>query len=752
MPLQAKAQCQKVLQCAPDHAEAHYLLGVIAVRAGRLPEASKHFADALQRASNNPAGHNNFGAFLKQLGQLDQARVSFETAIAQKADYAEAWIHLGNLLQIQEQPERSLEALGQGIKLRPDIAEAHHNRGQLLLQLGRIDGALLSLKQAVALRPDYASAFNQKAHAHLLLNRPDLTLLHAERALALNSKLADAHYHRSLALWRLKRFEAALSSFETTLALSPAHTLAMVGRAGLNIDLRRFEPALQDLDQALALAPDLLEAHENRALAAAGAKRHSEAVASYQRLIELNPNQPYVKGNLLHAKMLACDWEGLDSLRATLEQDLAVGLPAAEPFGYQGISESEDLLLRCAEIYAAREYPSAKPIHGLPVPAVSGASAAKDPSRITIGYLCGEFRQHATTILMAGVYEAHDRERFQCLAFDSGVGDESIYRQRVLSAFEQVIDISRMSEEQAAAVIAQHQVDVLVDLNGYYGAERTGLLALRPAPVQVNYLGFPGTLGAPYMDYLLADEVVVPPTSLEFYAEKVVYLPHCYQANDRQRKSATVHKTRADMGLPADGFVYCCFNNSYKITPNQFASWMRILQRVENSYLWLMEDAPDVSSRLRQAASSHGLDPTRLVFASRLPPDEHLARHTLADLFLDTQPYNAHTTASDALWTGLPVLTCRGKTFPGRVASSLLYAMGLEALVTDSVDAYEELAVELAKAPERLAGLRTLLQSRRLTHPLFDTKLMTRHLESAYGEMVARHQRGQKPAHFRVGV
>ena len=750
MTVQAKLHIQQVLQRAPDHAEAHYFLGAMAARAGQLQDAARHLGKALELAPANPAGHNNLGVVFKQLGELDRARQSLETAIAQKPDYAEAWVNLGNVLQLQEEPTTALEALERGIALRPDMAEAHHNRGQLLLQDGRVADALQSLERAIALRSNYASAYSYKAYAFLLLHRAEESLVQAERAIVFNPKLADAHYHKALALLRLRRFDSSLDSFAQALALAPHHALALTGRAGLYVELRRFDQALADLEQALSLAPDLLEALENRALAATGAKHYGDAVASYQRILALNPAQPYGKGNLLHAKMLACDWHELEALRLSLDQDVAAGLPAAEPFGYQGIAVSEALLLRCAQTYAGREYPEVQRANSRNAPTPAAPDQPHAPSRITVGYLCGEFRQHATTILMAGVYEVHDRERFRCLAFDSGVADDSDYRRRALAAFEQVFDISGLSDAQAATLIAAQQVDVLVDLNGYYGAERTGVLARRPAPVQVNYLGFPGTLGAPYIDYLVADALVIPPESRDCYAEKIVYLPHCYQANDQERTVASLQGSRVDFGLPATGFVFCCFNNSYKITPQQFACWMRILHAVEGSCLWLLEDAHEVSENLRAAALGHGIDPERLIFAPRLPPAEHLARHSLADLFVDTLPYNAHTTASDALWAGLPVLTCRGTSFPGRVAASLLQAVGLDALVTDSLEAYENLAIELARAPDCIAALKSQLQGARQSCPLFDTLQKTRELESAFSEMVSRQRRGEAPAHFTV--
>jgi predicted O-linked N-acetylglucosamine transferase (SPINDLY family) len=396
------------------------------------------------------------------------------------------------------------------------------------------------------------------------------------------------------------------------------------------------------------------------------------------------------------------------------------------------VATSEEDLQTCARLYAEAEFPL-RPSQAPP------PSAASD-GRITIGYLCGEFRQHATTILMAGVYEAHDRARFRLVAFDNGGPDDSTYRRRLEAAFDEIVDIRAMGDAQAAEAVRARHVDILVNLNGYYGEGRMGVFARRAAPVQVNYLGFPGTLGAGYIDYLLADPVVIPPDCTRWYAEEVVHLPHCYQANDSAREWPPLATDRTAHGLPAQGFVYCCFNNNYKLTPARFASWMRILQRVPGSVLWVLEDNPEVPPNLRKHAQLHGVDPQRLVFAPRLPPTQHLARHGCADLFLDTAPYNAHTTASDALWMGLPVLTTLGTTFPGRVAASLLRAVGVPELVADDEKTYENLAVALASDAPRLAALRETLHANRLSCALFDTAAFTRDLEAAFARMVQRHR------------
>ena len=373
-----------------------------------------------------------------------------------------------------------------------------------------------------------------------------------------------------------------------------------------------------------------------------------------------------------------------------------------------------------------------------------------DRGKIRIGYASGEFRDQATSHLIVGVLEQHDKSRFEIFGFDNGWNDASKIRRRIEASFIEIIDINRLSDEASAAVIRDRQIDILVNLNGYFGEERTGVFAERAAPLQVNYLGFPGTLGAAYMDYIIADQCLIPPGHEDFYEEKIVYLPECYQANDDKKKIAARMFSWAECELPQQGFVYCCFNNSYKITPEVFECWMRILKQVTGSVLWLIEDGASAVSNLRREASTRGVNPDRLVFAQRMPLSDHLARHRLADLFLDTLPYNAHTTASDALWAGLPVLTQIGGTFPGRVAASLLQAIGLPELITTTSEAYRQLAIELASNSQKLAAIKHKLAENRLAAPLFNTQLLTRHIEAAYTTMWDICQRGERPQSFSV--
>jgi predicted O-linked N-acetylglucosamine transferase (SPINDLY family) len=417
------------------------------------------------------------------------------------------------------------------------------------------------------------------------------------------------------------------------------------------------------------------------------------------------------------------------------------GKRIVRPFIYQAFCESPADLQAASVIYAGHRFAPRTPL---------GKAGVSGRDKIRVGYVSGEFREQATSFLAAGLFELHDKSRFEIVAFDTGWDDQSPLRRRLEAAFDKFIDISAMSEKQAAEAVIAEEIDILVNLNGYFGVETMGIFAHRPAPVQVNYLGFPATLGSPYIDYILADRVVIPEIERQFYTESVVYLPDTYQANDSKRPIGEATPRRSECGLAEAQFVFCNFNNIYKLTPAMFSVWMNILRQVDGSVLWLLESNRIFPGQLKMEAERQGIVGERLVFAPPLDPASHLARMKLADLFLDSVPYNAHTTASDSLWAGVPVLTCRGKTFPGRVAASLLHAVGLRELVTDSLEEYRALALRLARDPALLQSFRLKLARNRLTTPLFDTDRFCRHIEGAYGQMWEMSQRGMRPRGFDV--
>ncbi len=606
-----------------------------------------------------------------------------------------------------------------------------------LHQAGRLAEAEALYRQVLALAP---RAPNLRANlGGLLLSRGQAqeALAHLDAALALAPGLVPALTNRGLALRALNRHAAALADLDKVVFLAPQDARARVNRASALWSLGRVDEALADYDAALAREPDLRMALRSRAnLLWTRAQALEPALADLARLVRLEPRDAGIVAEWLHLKMHAGDWSGFDAAKAMLDGALRAGQAVVGPYVYQALSDDPADLRRCAELHA-RQFPPQPPLR---------QGRARRPGRIRIGYVSGEFRAQATAYLMAGLYERHDRARFEIIAFDNSRKEQSPTRARLEAAFDRMIDITALSDREAAARVAAEDIDILVNLNGWFGALRMGVFAHRPAPVQVNYLGFPGTLGAPYMDYILADAVVIPPGEERFYNETVLRLPASYQVNDDRRAVPAPPPPRRELGLPPslnekDGaFVFAHFNYSYKITPPMFALWLRLLAAVPGSVLWLLAAGDLFLRNARAEAARAGIDPARILFAPVLPHAQHMARLAAADLFLDSLPCGAHTTASDALWAGLPLLTCRGSAFSGRVGASLLAALELPELIAEDLVAYEARALELARDPVQLQALRQKLQEKRATAPLFDTAATTRAIEDAYQQMFDRWQ------------
>jgi protein O-GlcNAc transferase len=603
------------------------------------------------------------------------------------------------LSQNQGQWQRAAEGFQAVLALEPKNAQAHVELGRVLRQKGAHAQAAQHFDRAAGLLPNKIE-FQLTARLHRgawleIQGRP-------EQALAVYQQLVQ-QYPDEADPW------AALGQLQWRL---PAHGAAVAQLS--------FQRALQ-IDASRA---ELVECF---AQTLQEQRQFEDAALCFERVLKMEPLRPLNAGRLMHCKMLAADWTSLSQLQQHVESELAAGRLASEPFGLQGYGANAEILLACARAYATAVFPD----KSASLPPASFSTGSK----IRVGYVAGEFRNQATSVLLTEVLERHDKSQFEIYAFDNGWDDGSALRQRINAAVNEVVPIRALNDADATQAIRHRGIDILVNLNGYFGLARTGLFSLRPAPVQVNYLGFPGTMGAPYIDYLIADAVVVPAHAHVHFSEKVVTLPHCYQPNDSQRRISDEPQHRREHGLPEQGFVFCCMNNVYKITPAVFEVWMRLLQQVPGSVLWLYGRIAEARGNLQREAQARGVAPDRLIFAPPQAPDKHLARLRLADLFLDTWPYNAHTTGSDALWAGLPVLTCTGETFASRVGASMLHAVGLPELVTHSFADYENLALCLAHTPELLLNLRQRLQNSLATAPLFDSGRYAKHLEWAFGEM-----------------
>jgi protein O-GlcNAc transferase len=740
--MEAEPLYRRVLEAQPRHFDSLHLLGVIHYQQAQYREAIRLIDAALAINPAVAAAHNNRGNAFKDLGETTQALASFDRAIALKPDYAEAFYNRANLLRELARFEEAVASYDRALALRPDYVDALSNRGSALKELERFDEALASFDRAVALKPDYAEAWYNRANTLQELQRFDAALASCDRAIALRPDFVEALNNRANALKSLRRFDEAIDGYAHALALKPDYADAVNNRGSACKELKRFDQALADFDRAIALEPDHAEAFSNRGGTLLELRRLEEAVADLARAMELDPDQDELKGLHLHARMFLCDWAEFDALCAGLNAAVESGAVATQPFHLLACPSTPAIQLKAARTYVAEKYPARSE------PGWRGERYAHE--RIRLAYLSPDLRDHPVGHLTAGLFTRHDRSRFETFAISFGKDQPSEMRTRMKTSFDRFVDADMMSDNEVAALVRELEIDIVVDLAGFTDGARPNIFAQRPAPVQVNYLGFAGTLGEDYCDYIIADRFVIPEAWHAHYAEKVVYLPDSFMVNDCERKISPHTPSRAEAGLP-NGFVFCCLNNVSKITPDLFDVWMRLLRETDGSVLWLPRSHPAVVGNLRREAEGRGVDPDRLVFAPKTRFNEdHLARLGLADLFLDTLHYNAHATAADALWAGVPVLTCAGATFASRVAGSLLGSVGLHELVTTSLAEYEALALRLAREAELLSAVRGRLARNRSICPLFDTDRFRRHIEAAYTTMWERAERGEPPQSFSV--
>jgi protein O-GlcNAc transferase len=738
----ALAAYDQALQTKPNLSEAWLGRAQLLSQFGRYAAA----IDSLDRAIANNRGliqaHLLRAKLLADQGRHQEALDGIDKLLEIKPSSAEGLVGRGNILFELKRYHEALDAYDRACTSNSVLPEAWLGRGNTLGELRRYDDALDAYDRALNANPQLLGALLGRGNVLNALKRYDDALAAYDRALGIAPNLVEAWLNRGNLLNTVNRCDEALAAFRRALAMRPDLPEVWLGQGNVFFLLKRYQDAISSYDRALAIKPDLVEAQLGRGNVFAVLKRHRDAAQAYARVLTLEPEHPLTKGLLVHQKTLVCDWSSVDTLVKQIEDEITAGKLSAEPFALQAVSKSPRILQLCAQLYNREKYPA-----GEVMPFRTQAAGHR---KIRIGYLSGEFREQATSHLIVGVLEHHDRSRFEVYGFDNGWDDGSKIRRRINAAVPQMVDIRRLSDSAALAAIRKAEIDILVNLNGYFGEQRTALFAHRAAPVQVNYLGFPGTLGATYIDYIIADRYVIPEDHKSLYNEKIAYLSSCYQANDNKKQIAAIVPSRIECGLPETGFVFCCFNSSYKILPEIFDRWMNILSHVGESVLWLLSDNPEAITNLRKEAAARNVNPQRLVFAKSIPLADHLARQTVSDLFLDTLPCNAHTTASDALWADLPILTCVGDTFSGKVAASLLNSIGLSELITATLDEYQRAAIDLALESKKLLALKHKLARNRLTTSLFDTALFTRNLEQAYSAMHERHRAGSSPDHISV--
>jgi protein O-GlcNAc transferase len=740
-PAEALKAYDRLIKLRPDP-DALYNRGVALTSLGRHGDALASYDKALTIRPDHAPSLFNKAKALVALGEFERACTAYDAVLAVLPNHVDALTDRGNVLAALGRRTEALASFERALALNPTHVHALNNRGSLLREEGRYEEALATFERALALDPRHTATLNNRSNTLIDLERNAEVVADLDRALAFAPDDPELLFNRACALERLHRFEDALADLDRSLAARPDSTKALQNRGNMLAALKRPEEAIASYDRALALEPAGADTLHNRGNVLTTLGRHAQAIADYQRAFALDPHHPHAFDSLSFAYLSVCDWEGVARLAPQAEGALRGNTgPAslAYPLYYFG---NQAYQLTAARAYLRANCP--------PVRAPLPACTASEPSKLRIAYLSSDFRFHPVATAIVELLERHDRSRFEILGVSLGRDDASEMRSRIVRAFDAFHDVAADGDRAIAELLRRLDVHIAVDLNGLTRGWRPGVLAHRPAPVQVLYLGYPGTTGADFIDYVLADATVLPLDQQPVFAETIVHLPDCYHPNDTTR-SLSAAPDRPELGLPAGAFVFCCFNQSHKISAASFDVWMQLLARIHASVLWLSHMNDCAMDNLRRAAVARGIDPARIIFAPRLDRiEDHLARQRQADLFLDTLPYNAHSTAIDALWAGLPVVTCAGSAFPGRVGASLLSSAGLPELVTHSLEDYEALAAKLATDSPRLQAIRGTLEKNQTSCPLFDIDRLRRHIEAAYATMWEICRRGERPRSFAV--
>jgi protein O-GlcNAc transferase len=706
---EAERLFREVLRDDPANGPANSVMGTMRLQQDRAADALPFFTAALARQPD-PGTLMNYGLALDRIGRRTEAVDAFDRALAFNPGFFAAHYNRGNALLVLERLEEAVAAFDQALVLDPGFAGAHFNRAEALRRLERFAPALSALAQAAALSPrDVAIANSQ-----------------------------------GIVLRRLDRLDEARAAYGRALALDPNHADALYNRAGLLRQIGLRDDAIADLGRLVMLQPANADAQLMRAALLFERRRLDEARAAFEAYAKLRPDDPVGVGGIAATASELCDWDELAAVDARVDDGLRNGTLAMPMQGLMAMRDDPALLLKAAQNAVAEWVPAP-----LPPPLWRGTAYRHDRIRLT--YVSSDFRPHPMSLVLLELIERHDRTRFEVTGIAMGPDDSSPIRARWAAAFDHFIPVLDHDQQRAARLVRELETDIALDCTGHTADNLLRIFGQRPAPVQVNYLGFPGTLGGGFMDYIIGDPTVLPFSRQPFFTEQIVHMPDCYMLNDTKGRPCARIPDRAEAGLPPTGFVFACFNYSWKMKAPVFDVWMRLLQAVPGSILWLKEIAPQVTANLQAQAARRGVDPARLVFAPGLPSfDQHMARLHLADLFLDTLPYNAHVTGCDALWAGLPVLTCQGESFASRVGASLLKAAGLPELITSSLADYEALGLALARDPALLDGYRQRLTANRDSCALFDTDRYRRGIEAAFEHMWEIAQRGGPPESFAV--
>lgn len=739
---QAEGCYHSLLRLSPGHADVLHLLGVLTQQQGN-PEASLPLIKAaIQKNPTNSIFHLNLGHGFFELGRFDDAIQCYQQALILTPDLVESHNGLGNALLGKKCYEQAIAAFNQALAVRPDYKDAHLNLAIAYWKNRDIQQARTLLGLLLQEIPNYSNGWNTLGLVCQEEGRMDEAIESFEKALYYDSSFFQSRVNLGIAYKHIGSYEQAIACYLKALESQPTNPEVFYNLGIVMQDCYRFDDAVLCYQQALSFNPELSEVWNNLAYVLKDIGRLDEALSGFQKALQFRQQFPQAINGLLSVKLSLCNWDGLSEL---IEHNLSLvrSTPSARitPFSFLSIESTAQDQLFCAQKWVKNTLKSHSQVKEI----AEFSSSKACNTRIRVGYLSADFHEHATAYLISELFELHDRQDFEVYVYSYGPDDGSAIRERIASACDNFIDLRTFSDLEAVRKIRADSIDILIDLKGHTKDARDQLLSHRLAPVQVNWLGYPGTMGADFIDYIIADNFIIPAGADHCYEEKVVRLPDCYQINDRKRKLASHIPTREECGLPATGLVFCSFNQGYKIQPNMFDVWMSILRTLPDSVLWLLAVNKDMQENLKKQAQARGVAGERLVFAAKKSLAEHLPRYHLADLCLDTFPVTSHTTASDALWMGCPLVTCVGKTFVSRVAGSLLQTIGLSELITENLEDYQSRVLELAHDPARLHDIRSKLQINRNSSALFDSPRFVVNLERAFRMMWENYCKGNPP-------
>lgn len=731
----------QALKINPEFADAWYNKGIAFNELKQYKDAVHCFDKAIELRPGYAEAFLGKGNALDASDRHEHALECFDLAIEAQLDYIEAFNGKGIALHALNRHDDAIRLFDKALALQPEYAEAWSNKAATLSAQKQYEKALAHYDTAIKLRPGYADAWYNKGTTLMLLKQYELALAHYDKAIQHKPNYAEALYSKGVAYGELKQYQEAIQQYDMAINLNPDYSEAWHNKGFINAELKQYERALSFYEKAIDLRPSFALAWYNKGMALSDLKRHQDALVCYKKAFENDPDIDWLPGQMLHTKMLLCDWSDFEQEQAILKKLIFDGKKAAQPFTTHSLFDSLSLHQKSAIAFGLDRHPENN--------ALGSSFLNKKQKKIKLAYFSADFRNHPVAYLLAEFFELHDRNNFEISAFYYGPPDNGEMHNRVMNAFDRFVEVRTKSDKEIAQLSRSLEIDIAIDLGGFTQLSRPGIFSYRAAPIQASYIGYLGTTGLSYIDYLIADPIIIPKENIRFYSEKIIYLPS-YQVNDRNRRIGEKMFTRSELGLADDAFVFCCFNNHYKVTPIIFDGWMRILKSVDKSVLYLYAEGDIVKSNLIREASNRGVDAARLIFGGPIERADYLARYQVADLFLDTTPYNAGTTASDALWAGVPVLTLIGESFSSRVAASILSAVGLSELIVSTLKDYERLAIELATNPIKLEKIKSALVENRNSAPLFDTPLFTRNIEKAYQIAYASYHAGSKPKHIFV--